>query len=302
MTASAEPKDINQAILWLQADPPVLTKQKEGQVGSQKTKYADLPAVNAQVLTRLNALGCIWTCLPTLQEADSSGAGRFVLRYELLHVASGTSKAGDYPLGAGEPQKMGSAQTYARRYALLAVTGIAAEDEDDDGTTATVAQRKPRETKPKPNAATARVDRAAKPTAPAGPPLPRETASKPTGPTSPMMTKMATQFGELGITDRGDRLALIVDMVGRPVGSAKELTFDEARGAIDAIEKALKTDNPLTEMIEIYRRVNTDEAEIVVSSPAGRQPGQRSRNATEAIGTGDMGTEQAPWEQEEPIV
>jgi hypothetical protein len=296
-----DPTNINEALLVLQADPPVLTKQKSGQVGNQKTKYADLPAVNAQVLTRLNALGVTWTCLPTLQEADASGPGRFVLRYELLHVASGTSKNGDYPLGAGEPQKMGSAITYARRYALLAVTGIAAEDEDDDGNAATVAQRKPRETKPKPEAATARVERAAKPTAPAGPPLPRETAAKPTGPTALMMTKLAVQFRELEVTDRGERLALIKDMVQRPVASAKDLTFDEARGIIDAIEKALKTDNPLTEMIEIYRRVNTDEAGISASAPAGRPAGQRSRNAAEAIGTGNYGDEQAPWEREEPV-
>lgn len=298
----ANPTNINEALLQLQADPPVLTKQREGQVGSQKTKYADLPAVNAQVLTRLNALGVIWTCLPTLQEADAAGPGRFVLRYELLHVASGTSHNGDYPLGAGEPQKMGSAITYARRYALLAVTGIAAEDEDDDGTEATVAQRRSRQTKPKPDAATTRVERSAKPTAPDGPPLPRETGSKPTGPTGPMMTKLAVQFGDLGITDRGDRLALIVDMVGRPVASAKELTFDEARGAIDAIEKALKTDRPLTEMIEIYRRVNQAGGPEIAPGPSNRPAGQRSRNAAELIGTGEnYGDEQAPFEREEPI-
>lgn len=286
----SDPTSIDEALLILQSDPPVLTKQKKGQVGNQITRYADLPAVNAQVLTRLNVLGVTWTCLPTLQEPDPTGPGRFVLRYKLLHVASGTFLTGDYPLGAGEPQKMGSAITYGRRYALLAVTGIAAEDEDDDGAQGVTATRKPRETKPR-EAST----RAKPSTAPALPVV--GSPRNPTEPTGPMMTKMATQFGELGITDRSDRLALIIDMVGRPVASAKDLTFDEARGAIDAIEKALQTDNPLTEMIDIYRRTSSAGGPEVAPGPPARQPGQRSRNAREAIGTGDVGTEQAPWEE-----
>jgi hypothetical protein len=120
-------ESLDEALLALQADPPVLTKSKAGQVGNQKTKYADLVEVNKVVLARLNQLGVIWKCLPTM-----SGE-RFVLRYTLTHVPSGEFQTGDYPLNLSEPQKMGSAITYARRYALLAVTGIAAEDEDDDG-------------------------------------------------------------------------------------------------------------------------------------------------------------------------
>jgi hypothetical protein len=122
-----EPKSLDDALLLLQADPPVLTKSKAGQVGNQKTKYADLVEVNKVVLARLNQLGVIWKCLPTM------AGERFVLRYTLTHVPSGEFQTGDYPLNLSEPQKMGSAITYARRYALLAVTGIAAEDEDDDG-------------------------------------------------------------------------------------------------------------------------------------------------------------------------
>jgi hypothetical protein len=125
MTAVHE--SLDEALLALQADPPVLTKSKAGQVGNQKTKYADLVEVNKVVLARLNELGVIWKCLPTM------AGERFVLRYTLTHVPSGEFQTGDYPLNLSEPQKMGSAITYARRYALLAVTGIAAEDEDDDG-------------------------------------------------------------------------------------------------------------------------------------------------------------------------
>jgi hypothetical protein len=39
---------------------------------------------------------------------------------------------GMYPLGTGTPQQLGSAITYARRYCLLAVTGLAPDDGSDD--------------------------------------------------------------------------------------------------------------------------------------------------------------------------
>lgn len=128
----ADPKSLDEALLMLQADPPTLTKSKDGQVGNQRTKYADLVQVNKQVLARLNELGLVWKCAPDLIP-DGAHPLRFVLRYELRHVPSGEFERGVFPLLGSTPQQHGSAMTYARRYALLAVTGIAAEDEDDDG-------------------------------------------------------------------------------------------------------------------------------------------------------------------------
>ena len=149
----ADPKSLDEALLMLQADPPVLTKTKDGQVGNQRTKYADLVQVNKQVLARLNELGLVWKCAPDLIP-DGAHPLRFVLRYELRHVPSGEYERGVFPLLGSTPQQHGSAMTYARRYALLAVTGIAAEDEDVDGDAATgrqYAQRaaqRPRQQRP----------------------------------------------------------------------------------------------------------------------------------------------------------
>ena len=69
-----------------------------------------------------------------------------VLAYVLRHT-SGGEDGGEYPLpSANTPaQQMGSAITYARRYCLLAVTGVAPEDEDDDGASAPPADRRPAE-------------------------------------------------------------------------------------------------------------------------------------------------------------
>ena len=126
----AEPKSVDEALLIFQADLPVLKKDRDGQVGNQKTKYADLTQANEVVLPRLNALGCIWTCSPIIAGSDP---GRFVLHWELRHVPSGTLRSGQFPILGDSPMKHGAAITYARRYALLAVTGVIPEDEDDDG-------------------------------------------------------------------------------------------------------------------------------------------------------------------------
>lgn len=92
-----------------------------------KSKYADLTDVSKVVLPALARQGLSWVAAPTLTE------GMFVLAYALMHE-SGEKIEGMYPLPAATTaaQQLGSAITYARRYALSAVTGVAA-DEDDDG-------------------------------------------------------------------------------------------------------------------------------------------------------------------------
>jgi hypothetical protein len=56
------------------------------------------------------------------------------LTYILVHAESGTELRGEMALlpAKADPQGQGSAITYARRYALMAVLGLVA-DEDDDG-------------------------------------------------------------------------------------------------------------------------------------------------------------------------
>ena len=57
----------------------------------------------------------------------------------ILH-SSGEWVATDYPLARdGNPQKQGSAVTYARRYSLMAALGLTGVDDDDDGQAASTA-------------------------------------------------------------------------------------------------------------------------------------------------------------------
>lgn len=61
-----------------------------------------------------------------------------ILKTRLIH-SSGESLETEWPVGAYArltPQAMGSALTYARRYSLYCLVGIAGYDEDDDGAAA----------------------------------------------------------------------------------------------------------------------------------------------------------------------
>jgi hypothetical protein len=119
------------ALAAVQAELPAVKKTKtakvEGKDGRRgyEYSYADLAEVSQAVLPLLGRHGLSFSSKPTLDER-----GQFVLAYVLRH-SSGDSDSGTYPLPTGQPQAVGSAISYARRYALCSVTGIAAEDDDD---------------------------------------------------------------------------------------------------------------------------------------------------------------------------
>jgi hypothetical protein len=133
-----------QALAQLQASLPRVGKDKTARVTSQRTgkthtyDYANLATVSAKILPKLSALGLSFIAKPTFED------GRFGLAYSLLHVA-GQREDGFYPLpGSGTPQEIGSAITYARRYCLCAVTGVAPDGDDDDAQAAEAGARMPR--------------------------------------------------------------------------------------------------------------------------------------------------------------
>ena len=96
-----------------------------------KSKYADLAAIFDAARKPLSANG--------LAIVQTIGDG--VLHTRLLHT-SGQWIASVHPLPmSGRPQEIGSALTYARRYSLSALIGIAA-DEDDNANAAEKARTK----------------------------------------------------------------------------------------------------------------------------------------------------------------
>jgi len=93
-----------------------------------KNKYADLPAVREAITAPLTKNGIAVT-----QTMDADENGRSYIVTTLMHT-SGQWISGRTPILVEKTtmQALGSGITYARRYALAAICGIAS-DEDDDG-------------------------------------------------------------------------------------------------------------------------------------------------------------------------
>jgi hypothetical protein len=106
--------------------------------GQYKYTYADLADVIDCYRDELSDNGLAVTQTMRVQD------GHMVLITSLLH-ATGQWIASEYPLqNYDRPQEQGSAITYARRYSVTSLLGIAAED-DDDGQAAQQAEPVKRE-------------------------------------------------------------------------------------------------------------------------------------------------------------
>jgi len=91
-----------------------------------KSKYADLASVVAACMPALNANG-----IAVIQPTGEDEHGRHV-RTIFIHGESGETLECAVPLivGKNDMQGYGSAVTYARRYGLMCMAGIAPEDDD----------------------------------------------------------------------------------------------------------------------------------------------------------------------------
>ena len=98
-----------------------------------KSKYVTLQAAIDAVLPALHANGF------ALVQSTKLTEGRTILNTALLHTSGGKLES-DYPVHPvkADPQGEGSALTYARRYALMALCGIAPEDDDGNAAVAAV--------------------------------------------------------------------------------------------------------------------------------------------------------------------
>lgn len=107
-----------------------------------RSKYADLGSVMDACLPALNEHG-----IAVIQPTGEDDTGRFVETI-MIHGESGEQLSCRVPLivGKNDMQGYGSAVTYARRYGLMAMAGIAPED--DDGNAA--AKAAPKQEPPKP--------------------------------------------------------------------------------------------------------------------------------------------------------
>ncbi len=103
-----------------------------------KSSYADLGSVIAAIKDAFTANGLSYTQFPIRDEA---GAGVETI---LMHESGQWIKSSyTLPLAKFDAQSAGSCLTYARRYALQAIAGIPAVDDDGNQATAAAPQAQP---------------------------------------------------------------------------------------------------------------------------------------------------------------
>jgi hypothetical protein len=103
-----------------------------------KSKYADLGSVIDATFPALHANG-----FAVMQPAGMDDMGQFVETH-FCHISGKTFSSRIYlVIGKNDMQGVGSAHTYARRYGLLAMAGVAPEDDDGEATKAPKRQDAP---------------------------------------------------------------------------------------------------------------------------------------------------------------
>ena len=127
MAKSEDCNELFGALALAQGDGMAAIKDATGQVGAQKTKYADLASCWDACRSALSKHG-----LAVVQVPRSEGPKITV--HTILGHKSGQWIDGELCMTSGDasPRGMGSAITYARRYSLCAMVGIAPEDDDGE--------------------------------------------------------------------------------------------------------------------------------------------------------------------------
>lgn len=146
MRTSEKVGEIAGALAKAQAAIETLTKDRTAQIKSDKGdysyQYATLTSVVEAIRGPLSENG-----IATCQFPEIDDRGNAVVITQLIH-ASGEwleSRLAVHP-GKGGAQALGSAISYARRYSLLSMCGVAPTDDDDDGASGVTA---PKKAKPK---------------------------------------------------------------------------------------------------------------------------------------------------------
>ena len=119
--------ELAKALLAFQREAPELHKTAEGQVGTRRYKYLGLDEAMQAIRPVLNKHGVI-----VMQELGEKAGHRW-LSTRLEHAETAEFRLSEVPLpDTDDMRALGSAITYARRYSLISMLGLVA-DEDDDG-------------------------------------------------------------------------------------------------------------------------------------------------------------------------
>ncbi len=133
MRTSESINELATALAKAQGEFTKIEKRKHAKIKTTSGRdygyaYADISDVLAAVLPPLSKHG-LSVVQPTVLRD-----GMMLITTRIMHAGSGQWLESDYPVCSlnGDHQKMGAANTYARRYALTSLLAVAA-DEDTDG-------------------------------------------------------------------------------------------------------------------------------------------------------------------------
>jgi hypothetical protein len=134
--------ELAKALLAFQKEAPELSKSSEGQVGTRKYKYLGLDEAMGKIRPLLNKHGVV------ISQTLGANNGSRLLQTTLTHAETGDRADSSVLLpDTDDMQALGSAITYARRYSLISMLGLVA-DEDEDGNKATPKTQPHPEAKP----------------------------------------------------------------------------------------------------------------------------------------------------------
>lgn len=124
------PGGLTRALVEIQKALPVVGKTQTAEVamrggGTYSYSYATLGDVTDAAMPLLIAHNIAWVCVPR-----QAPAGGYELVGTLLHV-SGERLEGALPLHGNDPQVIGGAMTYFRRYLLGSMLGIITDSDPD---------------------------------------------------------------------------------------------------------------------------------------------------------------------------
>jgi hypothetical protein len=125
-------KAYNEAMTKFKANPPEIEKDKKVSYGNTKYNHASLANVTAKINSELSKYGlsASWTTAQSEKGVTVTCKISHVLGHsEETSLTAGLDKSG----AKNDIQALGSTISYLERYTILALTGLATSEMDDDG-------------------------------------------------------------------------------------------------------------------------------------------------------------------------
>lgn len=123
-------KEIMQAIMNVQQQAEFIKKDSNGQVGQGKFKYANLTSTWVAIKQLMKDNDLVVYASPTISHGNQSGN---LFKTTIHHTKSGQSitEVMGMVITRQDPQALGAAITFYRRYMLTSMLGLIPDDDND---------------------------------------------------------------------------------------------------------------------------------------------------------------------------